>query len=67
MEWPKRARTADWENCVLTLDGDKQFDIPELTAEIMEQLAGYTLVCLLYTSRRSSPFPKNRDCPFSSM
>lgn len=44
MEWPKRARTADWENGVLTLDGDKQFDIPELTAEIMEQLAGYTLV-----------------------
>ena len=30
MEWPKRARTADWENGVLTLDGDKQFDIPEL-------------------------------------
>ena len=44
MEWPKRARTADWGNGVLTLDGDKQFDIPELTAEIMEQLAGYTLV-----------------------
>ena len=44
MEWPKRARTADWENGVLTLDGDKQFDIPELTAEIMEQLAAYTLV-----------------------
>ena len=44
MEWPKRARTADWENGVLTLDGDKQFDIPELTIEIMEQLAGYTLV-----------------------
>ena len=44
MEWPKRARTADWENGVLTLDGDKQFDIPELTIEIMERLAGYTLV-----------------------
>ena len=44
MEWPKRARTADWENGVLTLDGEKKFDIPELTAEIMEQLAGYTLV-----------------------
>ena len=44
MEWPKRARTVDWENGVLTLDGEKKFDIPELTAEIMEQLAGYTLV-----------------------
>ena len=44
MEWPKRARTADWENGALTLDGDKQFDIPELTIDIMERLAGYTLV-----------------------
>ena len=44
MEWPKRARTADWESGVLTLDGEKQFEVPELTAEIMEQLAGYTLV-----------------------
>ena len=44
MEWPKRARTADWENGVLTFDGDKQFDIPELTIDIMERLAGYTLV-----------------------
>ena len=44
MEWPKRARTADWGNGVLTLDGDKQFDIPELTIEFMERLAGYTLV-----------------------
>ena len=44
MEWPKRVRTADWENGVLTLDGNKQFDISELTIEIMEQLAGYTLV-----------------------
>lgn len=42
MEWPKRARTADWENGVLTLDGEKKFDIPELTTEIMERLAGYT-------------------------
>ena len=46
MELPKRARTADWENGVLTLDGEKKFDIPELTTEIMEQLAGYTLVGL---------------------
>ena len=44
MEWPKRARTADWENGVLTLDGEKKFEVPELTAEIMERLAGYTLV-----------------------
>ncbi len=44
MEWPKRARTADWENGVLTLDEEKKFDIPELTTEIMERLAGYTLV-----------------------
>ena len=43
MELPKRARTADWENGVLTLDGEKRFEVPELTAEIMEQLAGYTL------------------------
>ena len=44
MEWPKRARTADWVSGVLTLDGEKQFEIPELTTEVMEQLAGYTLV-----------------------
>ena len=33
MEWPKRARTADWENGVLALDREKQFEVPELTAE----------------------------------
>lgn len=44
MEWPKRVRTADWENGVLTFDGNKQFDIPELTIEILEQLADYALV-----------------------
>ena len=44
MELPKRARTANWESGVLTLDGEKQFEVPELTVEIMEQLAGYTLV-----------------------
>ena len=44
MEWPKRARTVSWESGVLTLDGEKQFEVPELTAEIMNQLAGYTLV-----------------------
>lgn len=43
-EWPKRSRTADWENGVLTLDGEKQFEVPELSAEITERLAGYTLV-----------------------
>ena len=40
-------RTADWENGVLTLDREKKFETPELTAEIMERLARY---CLLYTS-----------------
>ena len=44
MEWPKRARTVSWESGVLTLDGEKQFEVPELTAEIMDQLAGYALV-----------------------
>ena len=44
MELPKRVRTADWENGVLTLDREKQFEVPELTAEIMERLVGYTLV-----------------------
>lgn len=44
MELPKRARTADWENGILTLDGEKQFEVPELTMELMERLAGYTLV-----------------------
>ena len=42
MEWPKRARTADWENGVRPLDREKQFEVPKLTAEIMERLAGYT-------------------------
>ena len=37
-------RTADWENGVLALDREKQFEVPKLTAEIMERLAGYTLV-----------------------
>ena len=44
MEWPKRARTADWENGVLVLDREKQFEVPKLTAEIMDRLAGYNLV-----------------------
>ena len=44
MEWPKRARTADWKNGVLTLDGEKRFEIPELTMDLMERLASYVLV-----------------------
>ena len=44
MKLPKRARTVTWENGVLTLDGEKPFEVPELTVELMEQLAGYTLV-----------------------
>ena len=44
MEWPKRARTVNWESGVLTLDGEKKFEIPELTMELMERLAGYSLV-----------------------
>ena len=44
MELPKRARTADWENGVLTLDGEKKFESPELPMELMERLAGYSLV-----------------------
>ena len=34
MEWPKRARTVSWESGVLTLDGEKQFEVPELTVEL---------------------------------
>ena len=44
MELPKRARTADLESGVLTLDGDKKFEIPQLTMDLMERLAVYTLV-----------------------
>lgn len=44
MEWPKRVRTAAWEKGVLTLDGEKKFETPELTMDLMERLAGYTLV-----------------------
>lgn len=31
MELPKRARTVNWESGVLTLDGEKQFEVPENT------------------------------------
>lgn len=44
MEWPKRARTADWENGVLTLDGEKQIEVPKLTIDIMEHLTEYKLI-----------------------
>lgn len=44
MELPKRARTADWESGVLILDGEKKYEVPKLTMELMERLAGYTLV-----------------------
>ena len=44
MELPKRARTANWESGVLTLDREKQFEVPALTLELMERLAGYALV-----------------------
>lgn len=36
MELPKRARTVDWESGVLTLDGEKTFEVPDLTVEIMD-------------------------------
>ena len=51
MEWPKRARTADWESGVLTLDKEKQLEVPELTMELMELLARYTPVS--YTHLRA--------------
>ena len=44
MLWPKRARTVNWENGVLTLDSEKQLQVPELSAEVMERLAAYALV-----------------------
>ena len=47
MEWPKRARTADWENGVLALDREKQFEVPKLTAEIMERQFFQPVFCLL--------------------
>ena len=38
MELPKRARTANWESGVLTLDREQQFEVPALTLELMERL-----------------------------
>lgn len=46
MEWPKRARTAKFENGILILDSEKHFNVSELTMEIMEHLASYNLVGL---------------------
>lgn len=47
MELPKRARTADWENSVLTLGREKQFGVPELTTELMERLNGWYQIEIL--------------------
>ena len=54
MDWPKRARTAAWESGVLILNGEKKIEIPELTMDLMEQLAGYILVGVYV-----------KDCPVS--
>ena len=43
-EFPKRARTIRWENGILTFDGEKTMELPELTTEIMEKLAEYNPV-----------------------
>lgn len=65
-EWPKRARTANWENGILTLDGKKKLEVPELTAEIMERLAGYALAgfhvkgCSV-TDERIAPFDGHKS------
>ena len=47
-EWPKRARTAAWESGVLTLDGEKQFEIPELTMNLIERLQNFLTVLYKY-------------------
>lgn len=44
MEWPKRVRTVDWENGIFILDGDKRLEVSELTTELIERLAKYSLV-----------------------
>ena len=41
IELPKRARTIQWENGILTFNGEKNIEMPELTMEIMEKLAGF--------------------------
>ena len=67
MEWPKRARTADWKNGVLTLDGEKRFEIPELTMDLMERLASYVLVGFNVKGRPVTdtlldPFARHKRC-----
>lgn len=44
MQWPKRAQTVDYRGGILTLDGQKRFELPKLSIEIMKQLAEYKLV-----------------------
>ena len=44
IEWPKRTRTVAWESGILTLDKEKQFEVPALTIDLMDRLAGYNLV-----------------------
>ena len=44
MELPKRARTAKWENGVLTIDNVKQYQVSNLTMKMMEHFANYNLV-----------------------
>ena len=48
MDWPKRVRTADWENGIFILDGDKRLDVLELTADIIEHLAKCSLVGFIW-------------------
>ena len=43
MEWPKTGADSGLENGFLTFDKEKQLEVPELTAEIMERLAGCPL------------------------
>ena len=44
MDLPKKARTADWQDGFLILDGEKKIKVPELSMELMERLAGFSLV-----------------------
>ena len=46
MEWPKRAHTVKIEKGKITLDGEKQTALSELTSDIMEKLAEYKLAGL---------------------
>ena len=44
MDLPKKARTADWQDGFLIQDGEKKIKVPELSIELMERLAGFSLV-----------------------